>query len=188
LDGPGCSGRKRLKVRCFCSLLGFASVRRSPLSAFRLRAGPRAVFAQGHKLIYPPTIVLIMALPSLLANFGLTLLLIDDARSASPAVLLSLTRIFLELALYEGALEILQVVFAQDDEEVEAWYLQGWCFVLMAEQVKEGGLKLEELGWEELAQDARDCLETCRGVSDFPPTHIHPQPLSSTRLDKNSEE
>jgi len=99
----------------------------------------------------------------------------DDARSASPAVLLSLTRIFIELALYDTALEILQVVFAVDDEEVEGWYLQGWCFVLMAEQARESGVKMKigggdgadeeaELGWEELARDARDCLETCRNL------------------------
>jgi len=71
-------------------------------------------------------------------------------------------------------------VFAVDDEEVEGWYLQGWCFVLMAERVKESGGKIggagaggevskgegedEELGWEDLARDARDCLETCRNL------------------------
>jgi hypothetical protein len=59
------------------------------------------------------------------------------------------------------------VVIAADDEEVEAWYLQGWCSVLMAEQMKESGEKVEELDWRELAQDARDCLETCRTVCHF---------------------
>jgi len=52
-----------------------------------------------------------------------------------------------------------------DDEEIDAWYLQGWCFFLMAQQVKETGQEIEELGWQELAQDARDCLETCKNVS-----------------------
>lgn len=53
---------------------------------------------------------------------------------------------------------------ASDDQEVEAWYLEGWCFFLMAEHVKETGENLDDLGWEELARDARDCLETCQMV------------------------
>lgn len=89
----------------------------------------------------------------------------DVSKSPSPSVLLALTKICIELEMYSQALEILQTVFATDDEEVEAWYLQGWCFVLMSEQVTQNGVKIEELGREELAQDARDCLETCRQVS-----------------------
>lgn len=54
---------------------------------------------------------------------------------------------------------------ASDDQDVEAWYLEGWCFYLMAEQAKESGQKIDDLSWEELAKDARDCLETCRTVS-----------------------
>ena len=53
---------------------------------------------------------------------------------------------------------------SSDDQEVEAWYLEGWCFYLMAEQSKESGQKIEDLTWEELAKDARDCLETCKNV------------------------
>jgi predicted negative regulator of RcsB-dependent stress response len=90
---------------------------------------------------------------------------LDDTKSAPPAALLSLTRTFIELGLYTQALENLQTVLATDDEEVEAWYLQGWCFVLMAEQARETGEKVEELGWQELAQDARDCLESCQMVN-----------------------
>ncbi len=51
---------------------------------------------------------------------------------------------------------------ASDDQDVEAWYLEGWCFYLMAEQAKETSSKIEELSWEELAKDARDCLENCQ--------------------------
>lgn len=53
---------------------------------------------------------------------------------------------------------------ASDDENVEAWYLEGWCFFLMAEQAKETGAKVEELTWEELARDALDCLEKSQMV------------------------
>jgi hypothetical protein len=54
---------------------------------------------------------------------------------------------------------------ASDDQEVEAWYLEGWCFFLMSEEAQENGGKLDELTWQELAKDARECLETCQVVS-----------------------
>ena len=56
---------------------------------------------------------------------------------------------------------------AADDEEVEAWYLEGWCFFLMAEQAHETSGTFDEVPWEDLARDARDCLETCQMVLAF---------------------
>jgi len=56
---------------------------------------------------------------------------------------------------------------ASGDQEVEAWYLEGWAFCLMAELVHEspnGELEDGGLTWEELVKDARDRLETCRNV------------------------
>lgn len=83
-----------------------------------------------------------------------------------PGELLSLARTSIELGMYGETLEILQIVFEMDEEEVEGWYLQGWCFVLMGEGVRSGETSVsgeeEKLGWEEMLQDARDCLETCR--------------------------
>lgn len=52
-----------------------------------------------------------------------------------------------------------------DDQEVEAWYLEGWCFYLMAEQAQGNGGLLDDLTWHELGKDSRDCLETCQLVS-----------------------
>ncbi|THH20730.1 hypothetical protein EW146_g683 [Bondarzewia mesenterica] len=75
---------------------------------------------------------------------------------------LGLTKLFLELSLFTPALLALQGIMAADDEEVEAWYLEGWCFFLMAEQAHENGGKLDEISWADLARDARDCLETCK--------------------------
>jgi hypothetical protein len=66
---------------------------------------------------------------------------------------------------------VLQGIMASDDEEVEAWYLEGWCFFLMAEQARERGGKLDELTWEELAKDSRDCLETCKTVRLLHPSY-----------------
>ncbi|KAH9037791.1 hypothetical protein EDB85DRAFT_2132319 [Lactarius pseudohatsudake] len=86
----------------------------------------------------------------------------DDLRLPPIASRLSLTKLFLELSLFTPALMVLQGIMASDDEEVEAWYLEGWCFFLMSEQAREQGGKLDELTWEELARDSRDCLETCK--------------------------
>ncbi|KAH7907706.1 hypothetical protein BJ138DRAFT_1092322 [Hygrophoropsis aurantiaca] len=81
---------------------------------------------------------------------------------------LALAKMFIELGAYAEALGVLQGVLAADDGEVEAWYLQGWAFWLMGERAREGGggegEGEEELGWEELWRDARDCLETCRAL------------------------
>ncbi len=44
---------------------------------------------------------------------------------------------FIELAEYKDALDVLQVALQVDEEDVEAWYLRGWCFVLMAQLAKE---------------------------------------------------
>ena len=95
---------------------------------------------------------------------------LSEARSADDSKLppissrLNLTKLFLELSLFTPALMVLQGIMASDDEEVEAWYLEGWCFFLMAEQAREHGGKLDELTWEELARDSRDCLEACKTV------------------------
>ena len=92
------------------------------------------------------------------------LIFADDPRLPPIASRLNLTKLFLELSLFTPALMVLQGIMASDDEEVEAWYLEGWCFFLMSEQAREKGGKLEELTWEELARDSRDCLETCNMV------------------------
>jgi len=78
---------------------------------------------------------------------------------------LTFVRLFLELELYTPALLVLQGIMAADDQEVEAWYLEGWCLFLMSESAKETGDKLDDMSWDELAKDARDCLEACQVVS-----------------------
>ncbi|KAI0833481.1 hypothetical protein BC628DRAFT_1406501 [Trametes gibbosa] len=87
---------------------------------------------------------------------------LDDSRLPPIPSRLALVKLFLELALYTPALLVLQGIIATDDQEVEAWYLEGWCFFMMAEQAQETGGKLDEITWEELARDSRDCLETCQ--------------------------
>ncbi|KAI5119440.1 hypothetical protein M0805_008379 [Coniferiporia weirii] len=86
----------------------------------------------------------------------------DDSKLPPIQTRIELTKRFIELSEYPPALLVLQGIMASDDQEVEAWYLEGWCFFLMAEQSKETGAKVEDLSWEELARDARDCLENCK--------------------------
>ncbi|KAG8921592.1 hypothetical protein FRC02_012493 [Tulasnella sp. 418] len=90
----------------------------------------------------------------------------DDPLLPPFSVRLSLTRLLLELSLYHQALTILQDIIASDDQDVEAWYLEGWCFFLMGDAVKEGATieGVDELTWEDLKRDARDCLEMCKGL------------------------
>ncbi|KAL6307451.1 TPR-like protein [Sparassis latifolia] len=87
---------------------------------------------------------------------------LDDSRLPPISSRLTLVKMFLELSLFTPALLVLQGIMSSDDQEVEAWYLEGWCFFLMAEQAQEKGGKLDELAWQDLARDARDCLETCQ--------------------------
>ncbi|KIK63093.1 hypothetical protein GYMLUDRAFT_41404 [Collybiopsis luxurians FD-317 M1] len=87
---------------------------------------------------------------------------LDNPKVPPISARLGLVRLFLELSLYSPALLVLHGVMTADDEEVEAWYLEGWCYYLMAEQAKENDGTLDDLGWEELAKDARDRLETCQ--------------------------
>ncbi|KAG8796029.1 hypothetical protein FRC16_009846 [Serendipita sp. 398] len=68
--------------------------------------------------------------------------------------------------MYKEALTVLTGVIETDDQEVEAWYLEGWCLMLMAEDAKVQNKEVEGLSWRELAKDARDCLETCVNLFD----------------------
>lgn len=91
---------------------------------------------------------------------------LDDPELPPIPTRLSVVKLFLELELYTPALLVLQGIIATDDQEVEAWYLEGWCFFLMSESAKgsDSG-KLDDMSWEELAKDSRDCLEACKVVS-----------------------
>ncbi|EAU85476.1 hypothetical protein CC1G_06377 [Coprinopsis cinerea okayama7 len=87
---------------------------------------------------------------------------LDDPRIPPIPNRLSLVKLFIELALYAPALLVLHGIMSSDDQDVEAWYLEGWCFYLMSEKAEEEGGSYDGLTWQELAKDARDCLETCR--------------------------
>lgn len=83
----------------------------------------------------------------------------------SIAARLVLVKLFIELSSYTPALLVLHGIMSSDDQEVEAWYLEGWCFYLMSEQAQESGGSIDGLTWQELAKDSRDCLEACQVVN-----------------------
>ena len=103
-------------------------------------------------------------------NFDETFILSNNIFKDDPKVplipaRLALVKLFIELSLYTPALLVLHGIMSSDDQEVEAWYLEGWCFHLMSEQAQESGGSIDGLTWQELAKDSRDCLETCQVVS-----------------------
>lgn len=102
-------------------------------------------------------------------------------------------KLLLECGAYSDALSLLEGVLATDDANVEAWYLMGWSWFLVAERRKDGDMAViqglgedgEQLEWQDMAKDSRDCLETCRMLSSsqgFPdePLMEHVQELITT--------
>lgn len=100
---------------------------------------------------------------------------------------MALVKLFLELSLYTPALLVLHDIMSADDQDVEAWYLEGWCFYMMAEQAQESGGTLDDLTWQELGKDSRDCLETCQVVSSSSLRQIYLFDLVFAKLHRNQE-
>ncbi|KAF8442309.1 hypothetical protein L210DRAFT_3611731 [Boletus edulis BED1] len=79
-------------------------------------------------------------------------------------------KLLLECGAYPDALSLLEGVVATDDTIIEGWYLMGWTWWLLAERKKEDDVAAtvgldedgQELEWQDMARDARDCLETCQ--------------------------
>ncbi|KZT51999.1 TPR-like protein [Calocera cornea HHB12733] len=84
----------------------------------------------------------------------------DSPSHPIPPTLLSFARLGLELQLFDLALSSISRTLEMDDQEVEAWYLEGWCFWLMAQE--EAPQKpWEDMTKDDMLRDARDCLDTC---------------------------
>ncbi|KAG8981723.1 hypothetical protein FRB90_007057 [Tulasnella sp. 427] len=101
----------------------------------------------------------------------------DDAALPPISSRLSLTRLMLELEMYTQALTILQGVLASDEQEVEAWYLQGWCFYLVGEALKDGRPvgDVGESTWQDTMRESRSSLDQCKELhiaSEHPDAQI----------------
>ncbi|KAF7327853.1 UPF0661 TPR repeat-containing protein C16D10.01c [Mycena kentingensis (nom. inval.)] len=91
----------------------------------------------------------------------------DDPKLPPIPARLGIVKLFLELRLYTPALIVLKEIMESDDQEIEAWYLEGWCFSLMATQARESGEEIDEMTWQELATNARDALGTCQTLYEM---------------------
>ncbi|KAI9145415.1 hypothetical protein BKA69DRAFT_1035517 [Paraphysoderma sedebokerense] len=84
------------------------------------------------------------------------------------------TKLCIELELYSLALNILQSCQAEDDENIELWYLYGWTYYLLGERVDSNGVISEDdveldddmkvCSKSEWLADAKDCLEAAQKV------------------------
>ncbi|KAI8142052.1 hypothetical protein BJV82DRAFT_517295 [Fennellomyces sp. T-0311] len=73
---------------------------------------------------------------------------------------LALTRLLLELGMFEHAFTVLEGLQKENDQVVDLWYLYGWAYYCLGEE--ENRPVDERQGhWE----DSRDCLETAVKVS-----------------------
>jgi tetratricopeptide (TPR) repeat protein len=83
---------------------------------------------------------------------------------------LNLAKLLLELSMHAEALEILQRLENEDDEDSEVWYLSGWAWWLLGESRPEGAPSTdEEESREECWSEGKLCLENYMRVSCSPP-------------------
>jgi predicted Zn-dependent protease len=72
---------------------------------------------------------------------------------------LTCAKLFLELSAHVPALEILQRLENEDDEDPEVWYLSGWAWWLLGEERGEAASTDEEESREECWSEAKLCLQ-----------------------------
>jgi tetratricopeptide (TPR) repeat protein len=72
---------------------------------------------------------------------------------------ISLARLLMEVQMEGRAMEVLERLVGEDDQSVEAWYLGGWCQVLLAEKLAE-----DESGTGDMQKGAREWLKSCLRV------------------------
>ena len=81
----------------------------------------------------------------------------DDGTLPEFATRISLTRLLMEVGLEQEAVQVCERLVGEDDESVEAWYLNGWGQVLLAEKTQgdEEAWKLKKSAKESLATAIR---------------------------------
>lgn len=85
--------------------------------------------------------------------------LTDSPLYPPPAARLSCAKLFLELSQHVPALEILQTLEGEDDEDSETWYLSGWAWWLLGESRGDKASNENEESKEECWSEAKLCLE-----------------------------
>lgn len=72
---------------------------------------------------------------------------------------ISLARLLMEVQMEARAMNVLERLVAEDDQSVEAWYLGGWCQVLLAEKLVD-----DDTGKRDKQNGAREWLKNCLKV------------------------
>lgn len=75
---------------------------------------------------------------------------------------ISLARLLMEVQMEERAMEVLERLIGEDDQSVEAWYLGGWCQVLLAEK-----LTKDENARQDKQKGAREWLKSSLNVYEI---------------------
>lgn len=82
----------------------------------------------------------------------------SDVRIPDYSTRISLSRLLMEAAMEDEAIEVLERLIGENDESVEAWYLGGWCLRLIAEKQKASS---DTEKTTPLLRASRDWLENC---------------------------
>jgi tetratricopeptide (TPR) repeat protein len=83
----------------------------------------------------------------------------DDVTVPDFPTRISLARLLMEVQMEVQAMEVLERLVSEDDQSVEAWYLGGWCQVLLAEKLVD-----DESGKPDKQKGAREWLKSCLRV------------------------
>lgn len=81
----------------------------------------------------------------------------DEGTLPDFATRISLVRLLMDVGMEQEAVQVCERLVSEDDESVEAWYLNGWGWVLLAEKTQDDDecLKLKKSARESLATALR---------------------------------
>ncbi|GAA5922027.1 Acl4p [Sporobolomyces koalae] len=95
-----------------------------------------------------------------------------------PSARLSCAKLLLELSQHVPALEILQTLEGEDDEDSETWYLSGWAWYLLGEaRGANASSTNEEESREECWSEAKLCLENYLKIEEREPESTDPEQM-----------
>ncbi|GAA6006428.1 hypothetical protein JCM10207_004931 [Rhodosporidiobolus poonsookiae] len=94
---------------------------------------------------------------------------------------LTCAKLFLELSEHTAALEILNRLENEDDEDTEVWYLSGWAWWLLGEARGDKPSTEEEESREECWSEAKLCLENYLKLEERDPSNSDPEQMQHVK-------
>ncbi|PRQ76863.1 hypothetical protein AAT19DRAFT_12281 [Rhodotorula toruloides] len=94
---------------------------------------------------------------------------------------LTCAKLFLELSEHVPALEILNRLENEDDEDSEVWYLSGWAWWLLGEARGDKPRAEDDESKEECWSEAKLCLENYLRLEERDPTSSDPEQMSHVK-------